>query len=138
MKRLVLTLAAAAALAAPLAIAGDAAAQPRHHHDRYDRRDRYDRHDRWDHSRYNGYYYGGRWSWGPPPAGYYGRPGFRAGWRHWERGTYLPPYYRSYVVYDWGRYRLRPPPRGYHWVRVNDDYILASIATGLIMDVLTR
>ena len=40
------------------------------------------------------------------------------------------------MIYDYRRYRLRPPPRGYHWVRAGDDYVLAAIATGLILDVI--
>jgi hypothetical protein len=81
------------------------------------------------------------------PYGYYGdydrryydrdyRSDYRE--RRWSRGQYLPRHYRSrnYVVYDYGRYRLRPPPRGYHWVRHGDDYLLAAIATGLIAQVI--
>ena len=107
----------------------------------YERRDndrRDDRRDdrRWDGRRDNGYYYSGRWNYGPPPQAYYGRPGFRPGYQAWQRGGYLPREYRSYAVYDYGRYRLRPPPRGYQWVRVNDDFILEALATGLIADVL--
>jgi hypothetical protein len=40
----------------------------------------YGRDDRWDGGRHNGYYYNNRWSYGPPPAAYYGRPGFRPGY----------------------------------------------------------
>lgn len=62
-----------------------------------------------------------------------------AGPRHdMYRGGYLPRDYRSrqYVVDDWRDYRLAPPPRGYHWVQVGGDYVLAAIATGLIMQIL--
>jgi Ni/Co efflux regulator RcnB len=54
--------------------------------------------------------------------------------RQWERGRrYDGP---TYVVRDYGHYRLRPPPRGYHWVRAdNDDYLLVGIATGIILDM---
>ncbi|KRA57798.1 hypothetical protein ASD79_15910 [Caulobacter sp. Root655] len=98
----------------------------------------WDRHDRWDYGRHNGYYYNNRWSYGPPPAYYYGRPGFRPGYSSWRRGGYLPPYYRgdSYVIHDYGRYRLRSPPRGYYWYRTGNDYVLAAIATGLIFDII--
>ncbi len=165
MKRLLLTIAAMAAVAGPMAMAGQASAQDhgrwdRHdrgehdrgdrwdHGDRWDRhdngrhrgwdRDRWDRHDRWDDGRHNGYYYNNRWSYGPPPAYYYGRPGFRPGYSAWRRGGYLPPYYRgdTYVIRDYGRYRLRPPPRGYYWYRTGNDYVLAAIATGLIFDII--
>jgi Ni/Co efflux regulator RcnB len=94
----------------------------RHGHDR--RHDDYRRHGgdrRWhgdDHRRY-GYYHGG--------PRYYGRP------HRWERGhRYYGP---TYVVRNYGYYRLRPPPRGYHWVRANNDYLLVAVATGIILDV---
>jgi Ni/Co efflux regulator RcnB len=51
----------------------------------------------------------------------------------WERGhRYYGP---TYVVRDYGYYRLRQPPRGYHWVRANNDYLLVAIATGIILDI---
>lgn len=51
----------------------------------------------------------------------------------WARGhRYHGP---NYVVSNYGYYRLRPPPRGYHWVRANNDYLLVAIATGVILDI---
>ncbi len=160
MKRLLLTIAAAASVAGPMALsATEASAQDRgrwEHRDRdwdrdrghwdngrhggRDRHDRWDRRDRWDHGRHNGYYYNSRWRYGPPPAAYYGRPGYRPGYEAWRRGAYLPSYYRgrTYVVTDYHRYHLRPPPRGYYWYRTGNDYVLAAIATGLIFDVIAH
>jgi Ni/Co efflux regulator RcnB len=95
--------------------------------------------ERWDAHRHNGYYYRERWYYGPPPAAYYGRPDFRLGYTAWSRGGYLPPSYRStYVVSDYPRYKLRRPPPGYVWHRVGDDYVLAALATGLILEVLAN
>ena len=51
----------------------------------------------------------------------------------WERGHHY--YGPTYVVRDYGYYRLRQPPRGYHWVRANNDYLLVAIATGIILDI---
>ena len=67
----------------------------------------------------HGYYYGAR---GP----------------EWHRGGHLPPNYRSnqYVVNDWHGHHLSAPPRGYHWVQVGNDYVLAAIATGVIAQLL--
>jgi len=158
MKRLILAFATAAALAAPLAMtAAPANAQDRwdRHEDRWDHRgdrgdhrrdgrwdrrgDRWDRSDRgWDRSRHNGYYYNNRWSYGPPPQAYYGSPYYRPGYSAWRRGAYLPPTYRTYVVDDYYRYHLRPPPRGYRWYRVDNDYMLAAITTGLIYDIINE
>lgn len=102
-----------------------------HGHDRHDHGDY--RHGRGhddrrrrgeDHRRY-GYRHGHRDD-GPR---YYGR-------RHWERGhRYYGP---TYVVRNYGYYRLRPPPYGYHWVRADNDYLLVAIATGIILDVALR
>jgi Ni/Co efflux regulator RcnB len=65
---------------------------------------------------------------------------FPRGYRHnkWRRGDRLPRAYyaRPYVVNDYYGYRLHAPPRGYHWVRVNHDVVLAAIATGVVLDVL--
>jgi Ni/Co efflux regulator RcnB len=107
--------------------------------DRWDRReDRWDSRSRWDRGRHNGYYWNNRWYYGPPPATYYGHPGYRPGYAAWRRGAYLPPSYRGrgYVVHDYGRYGLRAPPRGYYWYRDGDNYLLAALATGLILDVI--
>lgn len=159
MKRLILTLAAAAAVAGPIAAAATTAHAQSwdrredrwdrredrwdRREDRWDRReDRWDRHDRrdhrWDRSRHNGYYYNNRWHYGPPPSAYYNNPYYRPGYAAWRRGAQLPPYYRGYVVNDYYRYRLRPPPRGYAWYRVGNDYLLAAIATGLIFDIISN
>ena len=56
---------------------------------------------------------------------------------HWRRGyRYRGP---TYVVRDYGYYRLRQPPRGYHWVRAdNNDYLLVAMATGIILDIAMR
>jgi Ni/Co efflux regulator RcnB len=166
MKRLILSLAAAAALAAPVAaVATSAQADPYGHHDngrhngwdndrgrwdhgdrnygRWDHGDRdygrWDRgHDDWSRGRHNGYYYQNRWYYGPPPQAYYGNPYYRPGYTSWRRGSVLPSYYRGYVVHDYYRYHLRPPPRGYAWYRAGDDYLLAAVASGLIFEIIAN
>ena len=76
---------------------------------------------------------------GRPQPGW-GSNGWRGGQPHrWVRGDNFNHYYRgpSYVVNDYSRYRLRPPPRGYHWVRDNGgNYLLVAIASGVIADLL--
>ena len=58
--------------------------------------------------------------------------------RRWNRGERLDPRWRdnSYYVSDWRARHLRAPPRGYRWQRVNDQYVLAAVATGLIASVI--
>jgi Ni/Co efflux regulator RcnB len=62
----------------------------------------------------------------------------RREYRHWQRGQRLDARYRSngYYVSDYRRHGLRAPPRGYRWQRVDDSYILAAVATGLIASVI--
>jgi Ni/Co efflux regulator RcnB len=108
MKRLLIVTTALTLLAAPLS---GAFAQGR-----YDRHDDHspnammvrhdnDRFDRHDNGRHRGWYKGGRIE------------------RHdWDRG----------VRVDYRRYHLSAPPRGYEWRRVDNSYVLAAAATGLI------
>jgi len=59
--------------------------------------------------------------------------------RDWARGDRLPGNYGEsrYAVQDWRAHNLRRPPRGYHWVRDdNNDFLLAAVATGVIADIV--
>lgn len=99
--------------------------------DRGHRGDHGDYGDRGDHREYQRR---GRPDWRPDR-----RDGWGAGPDHsFYRGDRLPPRYRSYqyVVDDWRGHRLSAPPRGYHWVQTGGDYVLAAIATGVILSVL--
>ena len=92
------------------------------HEQRHDRNDRHamgNRGDWREHGEQHRYYYGAR---GP----------------EWRRGGYLPHEYRNhqYVVDDWRGHRLSRPPRGYQWVQVGNDYVLAAIASGLIANLI--
>ncbi|MFP3799851.1 RcnB family protein [Paraburkholderia sp. SIMBA_027] len=66
------------------------------------------------------------------------RPGGPVPHNDWHKGDRIPPEYRdrNYVVDDWRGHGLSAPPRGYHWVGVNGDYVLAAVATGVIASVL--
>jgi Ni/Co efflux regulator RcnB len=72
-----------------------------------------------------------RSDYGPPP-GYGYAPPRAYGLR---RGGYMPPQVQGGVVEDYGRFRLRPPPRGYDWVRVGDDFLLVA-PDGQIFDMI--
>ena len=68
-------------------------------------------------------------------------PTVRASTPHWTRGDRLPDQYRQqqYYVTDWQQRGLRRPPRGYRWVRDdNNDFFLALIATGVISTIISR
>ena len=59
----------------------------------------------------------------------------------WRKGQKLGRNDRRYVVSDWNRRGLRTPPRGYQWVRENNnsgDFLLVAAATGLIASILTQ
>jgi len=75
------------------------------------------------------------------PEHFYGGE-YRRPWGYrdysWRRGDRLPMAYysRPYVLGNYGYYRLRPPPYGCHWVRVNHDVVLTAIATGVVLEVM--
>lgn len=61
--------------------------------------------------------------------------GYRA--QRWSVGGYLPyGYYAPHYYLDYRHYGLTRPPRGYHWVRVDNDVVLVAIASGLVSQVL--
>ena len=83
------------------------------------------------------------------PPGYRGNQDFRDGRQfdrrgfpqphaEWRRGGRIPQEYRgrNYVVNDWRGYQLQAPPRGYQWVGVGGDFVLAAIATGVIANII--
>lgn len=39
-------------------------------------------------------------------------------------------------ISDYRRYHLSRPPRGYEWRRVDNNYVLAAAATGIIASIL--
>lgn len=62
----------------------------------------------------------------------------RREYRRWAKGQRLDRQYRDnrYYVSDYRRYGLRQPPRGYRWQRVDNQYLLTAVATGLIASVI--
>jgi Ni/Co efflux regulator RcnB len=97
----------------------------RRHDRRYDRRD-WDRYYGFRHHDARRYQYG-RYV---RPSGYH--------YRSWRYGDHLPRgyYSRRYIVNDYHVYHLRPPPRGYHYVRVDNDVVLAAIASGIVVSAI--
>jgi Ni/Co efflux regulator RcnB len=51
-----------------------------------------------------------------------------------RRGYAPPESYRGGVVDDYRRYRLRPPPQGYDWVRMGNGFGLVERGSGRIYD----
>jgi Ni/Co efflux regulator RcnB len=50
----------------------------------------------------------------------------------WHTGHRMPHGTRYVVVNDYQRYHLRRPPHGQHWVRVDNQYLLVGVASGII------
>ena len=52
----------------------------------------------------------------------------------WHKGGRIErqDWNRGVRVTDYNRYHLSRPPRGYEWRRVDNNYVLAAAATGLI------
>jgi len=71
-------------------------------------------------------------------SSYYRPQGYR--YHAWRSGDRLPVAYYAprYVIRDYGAYRLHRPPYGYHWVRVDNDVVLAAIATGAVLQVVNH
>lgn len=60
-----------------------------------------------------------------PPPRHHVRHDRRADFRAGDR---LPSQFRGnrYQVNNWRHHRLSAPPRGYHWVKVRDRFVLVS------------
>ncbi|HEV7719398.1 MAG TPA: RcnB family protein [Arsenicitalea sp.] len=56
---------------------------------------------------------------------------------HWQMGHRFPAGTHYTAVSDYRHYHLRTPPRGQHWVRVNNEYVLVGITTGIISSILS-
>ena len=54
--------------------------------------------------------------------------------RNWRKGGRIErnDWNRGQRVNDWQNRHLQRPPRGYEWRRVDNNYVLAAAATGLI------
>lgn len=54
----------------------------------------------------------------------------------WARGNRVPAWQRNQVVRDYSRYGLRRPAYGQQWVKVDNDFLLVSIASGIIAGII--
>ncbi|MBL8577019.1 MAG: RcnB family protein [Mesorhizobium sp.] len=121
MKRLVLTAIALSMLAVPVA---QAQAGPRYEQPRYEQ-PRYEYgQDQWKKKR--GYDRGQK----------YGYDKRYQAKKRWAQGNRVPDWQRKHVVKDYYRYGLRRPAYGQQWVRVDNDFLLISIASGIIGGII--
>lgn len=57
--------------------------------------------------------------------------------RNWNRGQKLPHAYRNRAhVVDYRPYHLTQPPRGYQWVRVDNNVYLVKASNGLVSQIV--
>ena len=162
MKRLMLTALAATLLAAPVAAPAFAQAQPYQYNNYRDDSRNNDRNNdrdwnrdnnrdrdrdwnqnrnqnRFDERRHNGYYIGRAWHYGPPPASAYRARDYQPGYKAWKRGDRLGYYGHRYAEVDYRANRLKAPPRGYHYVRDDqNNVLLAAVATGIIAAIIAN
>lgn len=56
----------------------------------------------------------------------------------WTKGHRMTAAERRHMaeVRDYRRYRLSAPPRGYHWVKADNDFLLVGVATGIITSII--
>jgi len=57
---------------------------------------------------------------------------------NWRKGGRIDrnDWNRGQRVNDWQHRHLQRPPRGYEWRRVDNNYVLAAAATGLIAGII--
>lgn len=81
---------------------------------------------------------------GCPPGHAQGHKGHKGaekahrGARGWSKGDVVPQVYRGGgdVVSDWRAVKLKAPPPGHRWIKVDGDYVQVAIATGIIALIL--
>ncbi|WP_375194933.1 RcnB family protein [Sphingobium sp.] len=59
--------------------------------------------------------------------------------RRWAKGQRFDRRHATNyrVINNYRGYRLKAPPRGYHWVRSGNDAVLVAITSGIIASVIT-
>ena len=55
---------------------------------------------------------------------------------HWKRGHKYSGWRQHRPIRDYGRYGLHRPARGQEWIRVGNDYLLVSFASGVIVGLI--
>ena len=54
----------------------------------------------------------------------------------WGKGQRVSDWRNRKAVRDYNRYGLRKPGRGQQWVKVDNDYLLISLSSGIIAGIL--
>lgn len=56
--------------------------------------------------------------------------------RHWSKGQRMSDWKRQSSVSDYKRHGLRKPGRDQRWVKVDNQYVLISVVSGLIAGIV--
>ncbi len=57
--------------------------------------------------------------------------------RRHKKGEHLAKGKRGQRIDNYSHYGLNKPPKGHQWRKVDNDYVLIAIATGVIANVIT-
>tara|TARA_B100000678_G_scaffold253343_1_gene229891 strand:+ start:833 stop:1210 length:378 start_codon:yes stop_codon:yes gene_type:complete len=57
--------------------------------------------------------------------------------KHWAKGQRMNDWKKRSVVNDYQRHGLHRPGQGQRWVKVDNQYVLVSIASGLIASIVS-
>ncbi len=130
-------LSAAIAASMLLPVVAPTAALAQDHHDQ-DQHDQHQRGDYRDHQNRGPDHRGADWRGPDWRGGPDRRDGPPMGWHQYRRGDRFDRNHAwRYAEIDYRQYhRLRPPPRGYHWVRNGDDALLVGIASGVVASIM--
>ena len=69
-----------------------------------------------------------------PPHHHAQKPALKK--KRWAHGHRVPAWQRRDVVRDYHRHGLRRPGHGQHWVKVDNDFLLVSVASGIIAGII--
>ncbi|MGF0539356.1 RcnB family protein [Agrobacterium sp. ES01] len=56
--------------------------------------------------------------------------------KHWQKGQHMSNWNKHSKVTDYKRHGLRKPGPDQRWVKVDNDYVLISIASGVIAGIV--
>lgn len=56
--------------------------------------------------------------------------------KRWRKGERMNDWQRRAAIRDYKRYGLHQPGRDQRWVKVDNDYVLISVASGLIAGII--
>ena len=55
---------------------------------------------------------------------------------HWSKGARVSDWQRKPAVRDYKRHGLRKPGKGQQWIKVDNEYLLISLAGGIIAGIV--